>query len=156
MAVTGYRTILIRGGADNHHVREEKLAGEANIKPGHLLAISSGAVIKHATADGVQQSLVAMESAVAESPTANSIDIAYPNGDTVHYVVGRPGDVLYMWLATANDAVEGVSQLVSNGDGTLKLATVSATTLEGAVVGVPAESLNNASGSAARLAVRLT
>lgn len=155
MAASGYRTIMIRGGTDNSFNREEKLAGEANIKPGHLLAISSGAAIKHATADGVQQALVAIENAAAESATASNIDIAYTNGDTLHYAVGKPGDVLYMWLATANDAVEGVSQLVSNGDGTLKLATVAAGTLTGAVVGVPAESLNNTSGSAARLAVRL-
>lgn len=151
MAATGYRTIRIQGGA----AQFEKKAGEANILPGHLLAISSGNVIKHATADGATSKLVAVENPFANHATDANIAQAYANGDTVYHVHAQPGDVLYMLLATGNNAVEGVSLLFSNGDGTLKVAANSATVLEGSLVGVPAESLNNSSGSAQRLAVRI-
>lgn len=150
MATTGFRTIVIQGDSQNVL---EKLAGEANIKPGHLLAISSGAVIKHATADGVSQRLVAVESPTA-SGTGLTIDKTYANGDTVYYTQARSGDVLYMILADSNVAVGGVTPLVSNGDGTLKIATVAAGTLEDAVVGYAEESVTT-SGAVARIRVRI-
>lgn len=150
MAATGSRTIVIQGMPP--HL--ERLCSEA-VTPGHLLAVSSGAVIKHATADGVAAPLVAIESPHAHSETAANVDIAYASGDTVYHVQGQSGDVLYMWLATGNNAVDGVSGLYSNGDGTLKVVAAGAGVLEGALVGFPAESLNNASGSAARLKVRI-
>lgn len=152
MASSAPHIIALQGGL----VRAEETAGEAGIKPGHLLAMSSGELIKHATADGIALArLVALESPTAEAGTTPAIDTAYADGDSVYYAVGQPGDIFYMWLATANNAVRGVSALVSNGDGTLKIATVSDTTLAGAVIGVPAENLNNTSGSAARLKVQI-
>lgn len=151
MAATGFRTIVLQG--DSQFVLE-KLAGEAGIKPGHLLAISSGALIKHATADGVVQNLVAVTSQTATG-TGLTIDQAYASGDTVYYTQGRSGDVLYMWLATANTTVAGVSALGSNGDGTLKVVTVGASTLEDSVVGYAEEVVANSSGAAVRLRVRI-
>lgn len=153
MAATGYRSIVIQGG----EVRLEGIAGEAGIKPGHLLEISSGEVVTHNTADGIASPcLVAVESPHANSPTLANIDVPYAEGDTVYYVQAQPGDALYMWLTTANNAVEGVSRLVSTNTGALKVsAAVDATLIAGAQVGVPHESLNNTSGSDARLAVRI-
>lgn len=150
MAATGYRTISIRGGM----VRDEKLCSEA-ITPGMLLAISSGALIKHATADGATQKIVAAENPQADHASNANIDIDWASGDSVQYIAAQPGDILYMWLATGNNAVDGVSLLFSNGDGTLKVVANGATILEGALVGTPVGSLNNTSGSKARLAVRI-
>lgn len=152
MSASGYRTVMVQGCDEG---LLEYLAGETAIKPGHLLNISSGAVIKHATADGFTARIFAVESQTADSPTLASIDVPYANGDTVYAVQCEPGDVVYAWLATANNAVKGVSVLVSNGDGTLKIATLGAGTFAGAIVGVPDENLNNTSGSASRLAVRI-
>lgn len=151
MATTGFRNIVIQG--DSQYVLE-KLAGEAGIKPGHLLAISTGALVKHATADGVAQRFVAVESQTATG-TGLTIDQAYANGDTVYYTQARSGDVLYMWLANSNTTVAGVSALASNGDGTLKVVTVAATTLDDSVVGYAEEVVANSSGAAVRLRVRI-
>lgn len=153
MAATGFRTILLQFDMDNPAI-QEKLAGGSGIKPGHLLAISSGAVIKHATADGVSQRMVAVESPTASSATLANIDVAYPTGDTVYYVQPQPGDVLYMILADSMTTVAGVTPLVSNGDGTLKTTTVAAGTLDDAVVGYAEEAVVT-SGAVARVRVRI-
>lgn len=151
MAATGYRTITIKGG----NVRGERLAGESGITPGHLLAVSSGKVIKHATADGATLKWVAVESPHASSGTAENIAITYANGDTVYFAEGQPGDEFYMFLANGSNAVEGVSLLFSSGDGTLKVVSNSASVVEGSLVGFPMESINNNSGGAVRLKVRI-
>ena len=146
-------SICAQGGK----VRKEKLAGEAGILPGHLLEFSSGEVVTHNVADGVARPIrVAVESDTVNPSATAIIDVPYADGDNVYYVVGQPGDVLYMLLADGQNAVEGVSVLVSNADGTLKIAAaVDATLIAGAQVGVPAESLNNSSGNPARLLVEL-
>jgi len=152
MASSTYHTIAVQGAA----VRGEALA-HAAITPGHLLAIDTDEeVLAHATADGAHLGpLVALESPTAAAGLTAAINKAYAAGDTVYYAVGQPGDVFYMWLTTANNAVKGISPLVSTGDGALKVATLGAGTLEGAIVGVPAEDNNNTSGSNARLLVRI-
>lgn len=155
MAASGWRTIIIQAENEGSGTILEKLAGEAGIKPGHLLAISSGALIKHATADGITQRFTAIESPTASNGTALTIDVAYASGDTVYYTQPEAGDVLYMFLATANSATAGVTPLGSNGDGTLKVVTVAAGTLDDSVVGYAEDTLNNTSGSAARLRVRI-
>lgn len=151
MAATGYRTVMIQGC----EVRLEGIAGAGTIKPGHLLTYSSGNVIIHGTADGAQERLFAIESPTADHATTANIDLAYASGDTVYMTRPAPGDVMYAWLATGNTTVIGVSQLVSNGDGTLKIATLGAGTLTNAIVGVPEEVVANASGSAVRLKIRV-
>lgn len=151
MAATGYRTVMIQGC----EVRQEGLAGAGTIKPGHLLTYSSGNVIIHGTADGIAERLYAIESPTADHATTASIDLAYASGDTVYMTRAAPGDVVYGWLATGSSVVQGVTPLGSNGDGTVKLITLGATTLAGSVVGVPDETLNNASGAAVRLKIRV-
>lgn len=146
-------TIVVQGDP----VREERTAGEAGIIPGHLLAVSSGEFIKHATADGITQKLFAQVNPRSDISLATApIDTPYTDGDTVHALRAKPGDVIYAWLATGNNAVAGVSALVSAGTGALKVAAaVDATLIAGAQVAVPHESLNNTSGSNARLKVRI-
>ena len=121
--------------------------GSGTITPGHLLDITGAAVRSHATGDGVLPGkLVALENQTPDtqaSPTTAAIDITYASGDTVYYAQGNPGDVFNMIVATSQTTVAGVSQLVSNGDGTLKVTTVDAATLVGAVVGVADEAVTS-------------
>ncbi len=152
MAETTYRTIVIQAGPMGVN-RQEALAGEAGIKPGHLLEISSGKVVTHNTADGFTQKLVALESQHAYSETLPTIDVVYADGDTVYYTQAAPGDVLYMLLAASENVTLGVTPLVSNADGTLKAAVIGAGTLEGAVVGVAMTTSNVA--SVQRIKVRI-
>lgn len=151
MAASNFRTILIQGEVENFL---EKPAGASGIKPGHLLAISSGNVVVHATADGVSQKFFALESQTANSATANSIDVTYASGDTVYYKQCETGDVIYAWLADSMTTVAGVTPLVSNGDGTLKTVTVGTSTLADAVVGYAEEAVVT-SGAVARCRVRI-
>lgn len=152
MAATGYRTIRIEDCGFG--AQREFLTGAGTVKPGHLLAISSGNVVIHATADGSAQKLFAVESPTVDSASAANIDTLYASGDTAYTWQPMPGDVVYAILADAQTAVAGVSLLVSNGDGTLKIATLGAGTLESAVVGVPHESVTT-SGAVARIPVRI-
>lgn len=152
MAETTLRTIVVQAGPMGV-TRQEALAGEASIKPGHLLEISGGNVVTHNTADGFTQKLIALESQHADSDTLATIDVPYANGDTVYYAVAAPGEVYYMLLAANENVTAGVTPLVSNADGTLKAAVIGAGTLEGAVVGVTLTTSNVA--SVARVKVRI-
>ncbi len=141
MADTTYKTIVIQSALDGVN-RQERLAGEASIKPGMLLEISSGNVVSHNTADGnAHPVLVALESPTADSASLASIDTVYANGDTVYYTVGAPGDVLYMTLAIGESTVAGVTALVSDAAGNLKAAVVGETTIAGAVVGTALDTI---------------
>lgn len=157
MASTTYHTIAIRGG----EVRDEGVAKTSSaITPGMLLEFDTGELDKHGVDAGVASPvLVALESPTAAAGTTAAIDTAYANGETVYYAVGQPGDVFYMYLAhsTGNNAVKGVSKLVSKGNGYLKVNTVGTAVTDGVLVGVPEENLDNSAtgGSAARIRVRI-
>lgn len=153
MASSTYHTIAVQGPGS----RKEGLADVA-ITPGELLRYKSdGDLEPHGTAGGVLASkLVALESQTPDSESAASIDVDYAIGETVHYAVGRPGEVYYMWLKAGETAVKGITQLVSDGAGALQAETVDASTLANSVVGVPAESYDNSGGgSRVRLLVEI-
>jgi len=155
---TTRHTIVLESADLNGVTRLEKVCSEA-ITPGHLLAISSGAIIKHAAAAGVLPGkLFAVESLTPDTdtyPTYAAIDIPYASGDTVYYVQAKPGDVINAWLTTSMTATAGESYLVSTGDGTLTVASVGASTLEDSVVGVAENSVTTTS-AVARIQVRIT
>lgn len=124
-------------------VRREAIADEI-FYPGHLLRFDASEELElHATADGVLVGKLVADI----NPTPNTTTYAttaataipYAADDTAYYIEGSPGDILMMRLVDQGVVVKGVSQLVSNGDGTLKVATVSATTLANAIVGVADE-----------------
>jgi hypothetical protein len=153
MASSTYHTILVR--ATGETVRREALAGEASMKPGHLLEISSGAVVTHNVANGpLVPKLIALESQTPDDTTGTtaSIDLAYASGDTVYYAVARPGERYYMWLADNQVVVAGVTPVGSDGAGCVQAISVTTSTLAGAILGVAAES-KSTSGAAARLLV---
>lgn len=153
MASSTPHTIALRGAM----VRLEETAGEAGIKPGHLLEISSGEVIKNTALDApARPPKIALESPTAADGSTAAIDTAYADGDTVYYAVGQPGEIYYMWLENGANAVAGVSHLGSSGTGALTVITIDGTTLAETVIGVPAESLNNTSGADARIRVMIS
>jgi hypothetical protein len=144
-----FHTIAIQTARRYGIMRIEETAAAA-VTPGDLLEYSAGNVQPHSTAAGtdVGSRMVALETMTPATGTTPAIDQDYAAGDRVYVGLPVPGDVLYMWLATGSNVAKGDS-LESAGSGALKAATT------GAVVGIAAEALNNASGSNVRIKVRI-
>lgn len=142
-------TVVIIKGSPRY---DEANAGGA-ITPGHLVVRSSASlVVVHATADGAAEKLFAL----SDPSNSKAWDAAYVTGERVAFAACKQGDQINALLATGNNAVMNPpSPLVSAGDGTLKVASVGAGTLEEAVVGYAREVLNNTSGSPQRLKVEV-
>jgi hypothetical protein len=149
MASTTPNTIVLKG---------EPLAVEAvaagTITPGHLIYLdTAGKFAVHNVAAGVCVPMFARE----HEYDGGGIADTYLVNETVYGSIGESGDEFYAFLATANNAAIG-SILESNGDGTFRLTThavTSATTAAAWPVAVALEALNNASGSAQRIKVRV-
>lgn len=140
---TTEHTIVVKS-ADRHGVVYREAIADEVFYPGHLLRFDADEELeKHATADGVLVGkLVALESQTPDThtyPTTAAISIPYAADDTAYYAEGQPGDVFQMFLYNGETVVKGVTQLISNGDGTLKAETVDAATLANAIVGVADE-----------------
>lgn len=140
---TTEHTIVVQAASPYGVVRREALADEI-FYPGHLLRFDTSEELeKHATADGVLVGkLIALENPTPDTityPTTAAISIPYAADDTAYYAEGQPGDIFQIFLANAQTVVKGISQLASNGDGTLKVATVAAGTLANAIIGVADE-----------------
>ena len=155
---TTAHTIVVESANLNGVVRLEAIADEA-LCPGELVRFDANEELElHATADGVLAGkMVVLESQTPDtitSPTCAAIDIEYDADDLAYYCQASPGDVLNMFLADSEVGVKGISQLVSNGDGSLKVETVDAATLADAIVGTAWQDVT-ASG-ATRCLVRIT
>lgn len=137
------------------NVVEELVAGNGNIKPGMLLSVNSaGAVIPHAVAQasGVGSALPMF--ALEDELQGNGVNDLYANASPVQVWVPGRGDMVYALLATANNVAIG-DLLVSNGTGALKKYTPASTDAGAIVIGQAVEALNNATGSDARLIIRI-
>lgn len=148
MAKATWGSIVIKAADEDAGViRDEYLAGAANITPGELLVISAAnTVVQHAAAAGeLTGKLVALESQTPDSETVDSIDLDYDNGDTVYCALGRPGDVFYMWLAAGETAAIS-SYLQSDGAGALAVVIPAAGTLTNSVVGFTETAVDNGAG----------
>jgi len=152
MASTTEHTIFLSGAQSfNIEGRVQEDLGAGTIYPGYLVEYDTNEYIAaHATGTGFQQRMVALENPFDDLNTTAAIDSPYLTGDTVRFLYGQPGDLLYMYLATGT-AVRGRSRLGSNGDGTLRVSATGADDLS--VVGVPDEDLVCA--TATRLRVRI-
>ena len=135
------KKILLSGSP----IQYEALAGAAGIKPGHMVKLNSaGAAVVHATAAGAAAKMFVRENELI----GKSIADAYANGDQLTYYVCKPGDRVYAWLETANNAVIG-SLLESDGAGGLQLVSA------GFPVAQAVEAVNNATGAQARIKVEI-
>lgn len=130
---------------------DEANAGGA-ITPGHLIVRSSALlVVVHATADGAAQK----QFALSDPSNSKAWDAAYVTGERVAFGSFKQGDQVNAILADSQTTVlNPPSPLVSNGDGTLKVGTVGAGTLEGAVVAYAREIVVT-SGAVARIKVEV-
>lgn len=135
--------IAIQFADKDEMVRREALADEI-FYPGHVLRFDTSEELElHATAGGVFVGKLVADI----NPTPNTttyattaaIDIPYAADDTAYYIEGAPGDILMVYLADQQTVVKGITQLISNGDGTLKAETVDGDTIAGSIFGVAAE-----------------
>jgi len=133
----------------------QELPCSAAITPGHLVEINAGLLRKHATADGNASPAFAREELTPNrTVTTQAIDTPYPSGDTVQWMICRPGDLVYAWVPASAAAIVAGDFLASNGDGTLHKAVTGSTFLE-AIVATAAEAVNNSAvGTPSRIRVR--
>lgn len=145
------QVIQLLSDAAGTFIHDEALsAAGSSIVPGDLVELTAaGTVQEHSTADGATQKAIALTNLA----NASTIDDAYAVGETVRFGYAHSGQIAYMTLAASQTATR-LTPLVSNGDGTLKIATVSATTLEGSIVGWPVEPVTT-TGATARIKVRI-
>jgi len=150
-STTDHTIVLSTNSLETISGRVQEGYGSGTIYPGYLIELDTNEfLVAHATANGFQQRMVAIENPYDDDNTVAAIDSPYRTADTVRYIYGQPGDVLYMYLATGT-AVRGRSRLTSNGNGTLRVSTVGTADLD--VVGTPDEDLVCA--TATRLRVRI-
>jgi len=157
MASSTPSTIVLRSNnRDNgmERVHEAPCQAAVTIRPGMLCAYGTTNTIKpHAVAVGNKEGVkVAIDNWQA---TGSGIDTVYNAAETVRYLFASPGDVLYMLLKTGNNVAKG-GPLESGGAGNLQVGTtpVAGTSVD-SVVGYAEEALNNATGSDARIRVRI-
>lgn len=145
------QVIALKTAVKGEPIDSEALTASGSaILPGHLVEITAaGEVQEHSTANGNQQLLFAN----TNLPVAGTIDDAYPVGDTARYSAFSAGQEVNAILTTSQTATPATA-LASAGDGTLQIITIDATTVDGAVVGYPTESVTT-TGATARIAVRL-
>jgi hypothetical protein len=156
MANTASSTIVLRSNnRDNGMQRpmEAPVQAAATVRPGQLLDFGTTNTVKpHATAGGNRNGTkVAVDNLFAPPSSGPAIDATYAAGATCAYVHGVPGDVLYMLIKTGSNVAKGAA-LESAGTGALQ---AQAGTALDCIVGYAEEAVNNASGSDARIRVRI-
>ena len=156
MAGTASGTILLESKDGNIHTIE-LLAKEAGIGPGDLLEFNTAAngALRHNTAAGfVGPVLVALEKHWNDDDDDIAIDVDYASGDVMRVGIPQRGDVVYMWLASGENA-SVLDLLSSDGDGALAVnAAVDATDPTNSIVGVAMEAVN-ATAAISRIRVRI-
>lgn len=150
-AVTPH-TVLLSG---DPKTPQQLLSSEA-ITPGHLVEIAAGALRKHGTSNGNTAPMWAVENVTPDRtvPVAQALDKAYASGETVHWIITEPGDMVYAFVPASAVAIVAGDYLASNGDGCLHKAVTGATFLR-AIVAQAAEALDNSAvGTPSRIRVR--
>lgn len=150
MASSTPHKILLQTNDGGERPILEGVATTTTIKPGHLVMWSSGELVIHNNDDALAAPMFAIENPYyIPTTTEAAIDHAYAAAETCYYVFAQPGDVIYAWLETSNNAAKG-DALTSDGAGGLQLSPSA-----GAVIAWAEEAYNNTTGSQARLKVRV-
>lgn len=136
--------VIIKGSP-----RYDEANADAAITPGHLVERTATGIKVHATADGAAGALFAL----TDPSNSESWDTAYAANERAAFGAFKRGDQVNAILAASQTAVVS-SPLGSNGDGTLKVITVGATTLEGALVARAREAVTT-TGAVARIIVEV-
>ena len=137
-------TISLKGD----FVQKEGEASEA-ITPGHLVEFGGANDLrKHATEAGPARKAFALENDLV----GEGIDDAYASGDTVKYAVFLPGSEVNALLDGGENASKG-SQLMSSGDGSLKVVETEAQ--QDSIIAWAIEAKDNSATSAGGAQVRI-
>jgi len=161
-AVVTPHTVLLAG---NPQYPQQAQAAAA-ITPGHLVELTStGTIQKHSTASGNALPAFALENVTPDRTVATqAIDTPYAVGETVKWMVARPGELVYAWLPISAAAIVTGDFLVSNGDGSLKKGANQAVNESGsatytvfarAIVAQAAESVNNSANTTTAVRIRV-
>lgn len=134
-----YRRIHIKGDW-----RHEEAIGSGAITPGMLLESTSTDLVKaHVTEGGRAERLVAIEDALQ----GRAVGTNYDSGDLVSFAVVEPGTEMAMLIASGEAGNIG-DEVVSAGDGTLKLASsLASAALNLQVIGVLRETFTTLSAN---------
>lgn len=141
--------VVYSGPADQKpQVEERIITSGATIKPGHLVLTSSDKWINHNLAgDGANFRIIDMDTLkqklVTDTLTALDSAVAF---------VPVPGEYYNFVLADSQTVTKGLG-LTSNGDGTLKIATVTGATVD--IVLCYADEAVTTSGATARIRARV-
>lgn len=118
MASSTPHTITLKGDP----MRFENLSSAA-VTPGHLLELDTANKVKpHATAAGAAAPMFAVEDPYNGVSGTSAIDVPYDSGETVRWVMARPGDEIYGFLE-ANGSVNIGGRLQSGTGGNLEAYT---------------------------------
>jgi len=152
-----YKTILVKSNGVG--IIKDRI-NAAIVTPGDLLDLDSdGYYVPHAGANLVASAIFALE----EDLVGESIDTNYASGDTTRGYYAQPGDEIFAWLKNG-ESVTPADYLVSGGAGNLAKYAVQAVDEGGSatfnisdhmVVAKPLETLNNTTGSDARILVEV-
>lgn len=116
------QVIQALGGINGESIDSEALAAAATvIKPGHLIEeLAAGTLQEHSGAGLNAQKLVAL----TDLPTGGTIDDVYTVAASVRYGAFHAGQEAFLRLAASAAAIVISDKLVSNGDGTVRKATI--------------------------------
>lgn len=132
----------------------ERAAASA-VTPGDLLSLAStGKVAPLASAGAVNARMFALENPYAPDPTKTALEQQWAQDDFVRFVFAQPGDKVYARLAASQTVSIGDVLIASATGGCLAKATVDASTLAGAIVGIAEEAVTT-TGSVGRIRVRV-
>jgi len=151
MADTPQVIELETNGKGSFIIGEAIGAAGATPTPGHLLEyLAAGTVQEHSTADGISQKMICLPNL----PVASDIDAAYVAGETVRFGYAQPGQAANMILAISQTATR-ITELVSNGDGTLKINADTTGNADVSIVGWPISPVTTTTTGTARIKVRI-
>lgn len=138
-SATPHTILLYRNGSRDGHIQEEQAS--VAITPGDLIEWDgSGGLRPHTAGGNHSQRMIALENPYDDDTTTAAIDSDYNATDTIRFIYGVAGDLVYMNFAGGTAVAQG-GALQSTGDGSLTPVVVAAATLEGAVVGFAEEAV---------------
>lgn len=112
-------TIVLQGDLATYHDERRVKSGVTTLRPGHLIEIDAGDVVKpHATAGAAAELLVAKE----DGYQGKTIDDLYAAGDPCFFHRCQKGDKVQLILKDGEVATTA-SFFTSNGDGRVKVAS---------------------------------
>lgn len=155
MASTTPKTILLQQNTNGDFRPIYGWPAAVATTPGSIVELTSAAkVTPIATGGKVNMKMFALENPFNGVINGLAIDQDYPVDEEVRVIYAQRGDVIYARLAASQSCSVGDLLITSSTAGCLAKATVDATTLEGAVVGI-AEQAVTTTGSVGRIKVRV-